>query len=55
MRLKCICMVLQYLTGQDHFGACMVYLHGASIFYRVRRSLETRSGCIRMVLQYLTG
>ena len=34
---------------------CMVYLHGALISHRVRRSLETRLGSIRMVLQYLTG
>ena len=32
-----------------------VYLDGASISHRVRRSLKMRLGCIRMVLQYLTG
>ena len=34
--------------------AFRVYLYGASISHRERRSL-LRLGCIRMVLQYLTG
>ena len=61
MRVGCIRILLQYLTGkEDHYrrvkgvlgwcfnisqgkkiiiDACMVYLHGASISHRVRRSL----------------
>ena len=49
-------VVLQYLTGKNiNIDAVRVYLHGASISHRVRRSLLMRLGCIRMVLQYLTG
>ena len=55
MCLMCICMVLQYLTGYDHFDACRVYLQGASISHTERRSLYMRLECMRMVLQYLTG
>ena len=33
----------------------MVYLHGASISHRVRRSLLMYLECIRMMLQYRTG
>ena len=76
VRLGCIRLVLQYLTGkEDHyryvkgvFALCFnisqgkvmidafrVYLHGASIPYREKKSLYMRLESIRMVLQYLTG
>ena len=47
-------MVLQYLTAKEIIiDASMVYLHGASISHRVRRSIYKRLGF--MVFQYLTG
>ena len=56
MRLGCIRMVLQYLTGKEIIiDARRVFLQGASISQRVRRSLKMRLGCIRIVLQYLIG
>ena len=40
MCVWCICIVLQNLQGKKIIrDACMVYLHGASISHRVRRSL----------------
>ena len=41
--------------GKVITDAFRVYLHGASISHRERRSLYMRLEYIRMVLQYLTG